>query len=142
MTNQSVFAVLNTGKSMRIAVTSQNFRTITGHAGKSRRFIVYEPDADGNPAEVDRLDLPMELSLHEYHGEDHPLFELKLNGIVTQGAGAGFLQRMARHGIQVYTTSATDPVKAVSAILAGQPLPAAAPHTHDHGDGKGAHHHD
>ncbi|SDW26252.1 NifB/NifX family molybdenum-iron cluster-binding protein [Thiocapsa roseopersicina] len=142
MTNRSVFAVLNTGKSMRIAVTSQNFRTITGHAGKSRRFIVYEANADGNPTEVDRLDLPMELSLHDYHGDDHPLFELKLNGIVTQGAGTGFLQRMARHGIQVYTTSATDPLQAVSAILAGQPLPAAAPHTHDHGAGEGAHHHD
>jgi predicted Fe-Mo cluster-binding NifX family protein len=142
MTNRSVLAVLNTGKSMRIAVTSQNFRTITGHAGKSRRFLVYEADADGNPTEVDRLDLPMELSLHEYHGDDHPLFELKLNGIVTQGAGNGFLQRMARHGIQVYTTSATDPVQAVSAILAGQPLPAAPPHTHDHGAGEGAHHHD
>ena len=144
MTNRSVLAVLNTGKSMRIAVTSQNFRTITGHAGKSRRFLVYEADADGNPTEVDRLDLPMELSLHEYHGEDHPLFELKLNGIVTQGAGNGFLQRMARHGIQVYTTSATDPVQAVSAIFAGQPLPAAAPHTHDHdhGAGEGAHRQD
>jgi predicted Fe-Mo cluster-binding NifX family protein len=142
MTNRSVFAVLNTGKSMRIAVTSQNFRTITGHAGKSRRFLVYEADADGDPTEIDRLDLPMELSLHDYHGDDHPLFELDLNAIVTQGAGSGFLQRMARHGIQVYTTSATDPVQAVSAILAGQPLPAAAPHTHDHGASKGAHHHD
>ncbi|WP_296809586.1 NifB/NifX family molybdenum-iron cluster-binding protein [Thiocapsa sp.] len=142
MTTRSVLAVLNTGKSMRIAVTSQNFRTITGHAGKSRRFIIYEADADGNPTEVDRLDLPMELSLHEYHGEDHPLFDLNLNGIVTQGAGSGFLQRMARHGIQVYTTSATDPLKAVSAILAGQPLPPAAPHTHEHGAGEGAHHHD
>jgi predicted Fe-Mo cluster-binding NifX family protein len=146
MTNRSVFAVLSTGKSMRIAVTSQNFRTITGHAGKSRRFIVYEADADGNPTEVDRLDLPMELSLHEYHGEDHPLFELKLNAIVTQGAGQGFLQRMARHGIQVLTTSATDPLTAVTAVFGGQPLPAATPHTHDHGHdkghGEGAHAHD
>jgi predicted Fe-Mo cluster-binding NifX family protein len=141
MANQSVFAVLNTAKSMRIAVTSQNFRTITGHAGKSRRFIIYEADADGNPTEVDRLDLPMELSLHDYHGDDHPLFELSLSTIVTQGAGQGFVQRMARHGIQVLTTSATDPLHAVSAILGGQPLPAAAPHDHghQHGQGTGAH---
>jgi hypothetical protein len=27
---------------MRIGVTSQNFRTITGHAGKTRRFLVYQ----------------------------------------------------------------------------------------------------
>jgi predicted Fe-Mo cluster-binding NifX family protein len=138
MTKQSAFAVLSTAKSMRIAVTSQNFRTITGHAGKSRRFLIYEPDADGNPTEVDRLDLPMDMSLHDYHGDDHPLFELNLGAIVTQGAGHGFVQRMARHGIQVHTTSATDPLQTVTAILAGQPLPAAAPHAHDHGEG--AHH--
>ena len=27
---------------MRIAVTSQNFRTVTGHAGKARRFLVFD----------------------------------------------------------------------------------------------------
>jgi predicted Fe-Mo cluster-binding NifX family protein len=135
MTNHSVFAVLSTAKSMRIAVTSQNFRTITGHAGKSRRFIIFEADPEGKPTEVERLDLPMEMSLHDYHGEDHPLFELGLNAILTQGAGHGFVQRMARHGIQVHTTSATDPIAAVTALLAGQPLPAAAPHEHEHGEG-------
>lgn len=137
MSQRSVYATLNTAKQMRIAVTSQNFRTITGHAGKTRRFIIYEADAEGRPTEVDRLDLPMELSLHEYHGDDHPLFELNLTDIVTQGAGQGFLQRMARHGIAVHATSATDPVTAVGAILKGQPLPAAVPHTHDHGHGHG-----
>jgi predicted Fe-Mo cluster-binding NifX family protein len=137
MTDQRVFAVLSTSKSMRIAVTSQNLRTITGHAGKTRRFLIYEAGADGNPTEVDRLDLPMELSLHDYHGDDHPLFELGLSAIVTQGAGHGFVQRMARHGIQVHTTSASDPLQAVTAILGGQPLPGAAPHSHDHGQGEG-----
>ncbi|MCG6898238.1 MAG: nitrogen fixation protein [Thiocapsa sp.] len=120
---------------MRIAVTSQNFRTITGHAGKTRRFLIYEADAHGDAAEVERLDLPREMSLHEYHGEDHPLFELKLSAIVTQGAGQGFVQRMARHGIRVHTTSASDPLHAVTAILGGQPLPPAAPHDHAHGHG-------
>ena len=63
---------------MRIAVTSQNFRTITGHAGKSRRFLILEADGVTDPIEIDRLDLPMDLSLHEYHGDDHPLFEHEL----------------------------------------------------------------
>ncbi|NCA68746.1 MAG: nitrogen fixation protein [Sphingobacteriia bacterium] len=130
MTEKKAFAVLSTGASKRIAVTSQNFRTITGHAGKTRRFLIFEPNAEGQPTEVERLDLPVEMSLHEYHGDDHPLFGLELSAIVTQGAGHGFIQRMARHGIQVHTTSATDPLDAVTAILGGQPLPAAAPHTH------------
>ncbi|HKJ77206.1 MAG TPA: nitrogen fixation protein, partial [Gammaproteobacteria bacterium] len=43
---------------MEIAITSQNFRTVTGHAGKTRRFLVYEAGPGQEPVEVDRLDLP------------------------------------------------------------------------------------
>jgi predicted Fe-Mo cluster-binding NifX family protein len=115
---------------MRIAVTSQNFRSITGHAGKARRFIVYELADGTEPAEVERLDLPKEMSLHEYHGEDHPLYRLGLDAIVTGGAGHGFMQRMARHGIRVLATSETDIPNALGRISAGEPLPEAAPHEH------------
>ena len=117
---------------MRIAVSSQNFRSITGHAGKSRRFIVYECAAGGAPAEVERLDLPTGMSLHDYHGDDHPLFGLRLDTIVTGGAGDGFIQRMARQGIQVVATGETDIDAALTALAAGRPLPPAAPHDHDH----------
>jgi len=123
---------------MRIAVTSQNFKTITGHAGKARRFVLYEADATGTaPREVDRLDLPKDLSIHEYHGDDHPLFGLGLTALVTQGAGAGFIQRLARHGIQVHTTSESDPLVAVALVAAGRSLPAALPHEHDHHQAEG-----
>ena len=115
---------------MRIAVTSQNFRTITGHAGKSRRFIVYETDGVCDPVEVERLDLPKEMSMHAYQGSDHPLFALGLEALVTQGAGAGFLNRMERNGIRVVETSASDPIEAVKAVAAGQQLPPAEAHEH------------
>jgi predicted Fe-Mo cluster-binding NifX family protein len=122
---------------MRIAVTSQNYKTITGHAGKSRRFLVFETDGSATPAEVERLDLPKEMSVHEYHGDDHPLFQLGLAALVTQGAGEGFVQRMARHGIVVHATSESDPVRAVALVAGGLPLPAALPHDHDHGHADG-----
>jgi predicted Fe-Mo cluster-binding NifX family protein len=118
---------------VRIAVTSQNFKTITGHAGKARRFLVYETDATGATREVDRLDLPKELSVHEYHGDDHPLFALGLQALVTQGAGHGFVQRLSRQGIAVHATGETDPLAAVALVAAGQELPEAPPHDHDHG---------
>lgn len=51
---------------MRIAVTSQNFTTITRHAGKTRRFLIYEAQPGTEPAEVQRLDLPIEMSFHEF----------------------------------------------------------------------------
>jgi predicted Fe-Mo cluster-binding NifX family protein len=118
---------------MRIAVTSQNFKTITGHAGKARRFLIYETDGGPDPVELERLDLPKEMSVHAYHGEDHPLFQLGLAALVTQGAGQGFVQRMGRHGITVHATSESDPLQAVSRVAAGVPLAAALPHDHDHG---------
>jgi len=117
---------------MRIAVSSQNFRTITGHAGKSRRFIIYDVSPGQPPQEVDRLDLPRELSLHEYHGDDHPLFTGNLDAVLTASAGAGFLQRLGSRGIQVITTAENDIEKALAALASGEALPPAAPHDHDH----------
>ena len=38
---------------MKIAVTSQNFRTITGHAGKTRRFIIYGAQGTDAPVEIE-----------------------------------------------------------------------------------------
>jgi len=112
---------------MRIGVTSQNFRTITGHAGKSRRFLVYESGPSGTQ-EVDRLDLPKEMSMHEFRGDRHPLDDLDV--LVTAGCGEGFRQRMAARGVRVVATSETDPLKAVSAVAAGTELPPAPPEGH------------
>ena len=120
---------------MRIAITSQNFKTITGHAGKTRRFLIYETDSQCQPTEVDRIDLPAEMSLHAYHGEDHPLFLARLDALITQGAGQGFVQRLNRQGIRVFVTSESDPVQAASRVAAGVALAPGLPHDHEHHDG-------
>jgi len=113
---------------MKIAVTSQNFRTITGHAGKTRRFLVYEADG-GTVQEVGRLDLPKEQSFHELHGDaPHPIDGVDV--LVTGGCGENFVARMARRGIRVVATGETDPVTAARLVSTGQPLPPAAPHDH------------
>jgi len=115
---------------MRVAITSQNFRSITGHAGKTRRFLVYELTEDGESKEVERLDLPQGMSLHDYHGDDHPLYTLGLDAIITGGAGHGFVQRLARFGVRVLPTAEVDIAAALSLLAAGEPLPAPLPHTH------------
>ncbi len=113
---------------MRIGVTSQNFRTITGHAGRARRFLIYEPDEQGQPREVERLDLPKEMAMHEFRGTDHPIFHL--DALITGGCGQGFVDRLGAHGVRVYATGETDPVEAVRKLLAGEPLPPPQPHAH------------
>lgn len=116
---------------MKIAVTSQNFRTITQHAGKARRFLIFEQDAvSGKPVEAGRLELPKEMSMHEFRGMEHPLFSV--DQLVTGSCGQGFMQRMASAGVKVVVTAETDPLVAAEALLAGKPLPAPAPHDHQH----------
>lgn len=113
---------------MKIAVTSQNFRTITGHAGKARRFIIYEVQSDAIPQETARLDLSKEMSMHAWQGGEHPIDVIDI--LITAGSGDGFIQKMARRNIRVIRTSEADPMTAVTAVVRGQELPAAKAHEH------------
>lgn len=116
---------------MKIGVTSQNFRTITGHAGKTRRFLVYGQPDNAEVREISRLDLPKEMSMHEFRGEGgHPIDEFDV--IVTASCGDGFMRRMAARGIRVICTAETDPLTAASAVCHGLPLAEPAPHEHHH----------
>jgi len=112
---------------MKIGVTSQNFRTITGHAGKTRRFLIYESQQT-EIREMDRLDLPKEMSMHEFRGGRHPLDDLDV--LITASCGQGFARRMEAQGVRVISTAETDPLKAVSGVVAGADLPPPEPHEH------------
>ncbi|NVN84918.1 MAG: nitrogen fixation protein [Rhodopseudomonas sp.] len=115
---------------MLIAIASQNFRTITGHAGMTRRFMVFDAEPGRPPHEVERLDLPKEQSIHEFRGEGaHPLDAVQV--VIAGSAGAGFVSRMAARGIKAVVTSETDPMTAVANYLAGTLV---APASDDHDD--------
>jgi len=112
---------------MKIGVTSQNFRTITGHAGKTRRFLVFESDGQQGVRETDRLDLPKEMSMHAFpQNEAHPLDQLDV--LITAGSGQGFVNKMAVRGVKVVSTSETDPARAAMTLLEGESLPPAEVH--------------
>lgn len=126
---------------MKIAVASQNFRTVTPHAGRTRRFLVYEVDEAGSPVEIDRLDLPREQAFHDFKDDGpHPLDAM--DAILAGTCGPGFVRRMAERGIRAAATTETDPVAAIKAFLANPPDPADGAecgqhhdHHHDHGGG-------
>ena len=110
---------------MRIGVTSQNFRTITAHAGRARRFMIFEDFPDGEIQETGKLDLPMEMSIHEYpRNAAHPIDGIDV--LITASCGDGFARKLGDRGIRVVVTSETDPIAAVKAVLSGAPLPPAA----------------
>lgn len=118
---------------MRIAVTSQNYRTVTGHAGRARRFIVFEADGQEPPREVERLDLDTDMAIHGYdHRAAHPLDSM--NVLITGGAGAGFVQHLAARGVLVVATEESDPGVAVEAFIAGRVKSPSAGCNHDHSD--------
>jgi predicted Fe-Mo cluster-binding NifX family protein len=102
---------------VKIAVTSQNFRTVTPHAGRTRRFLVYRAEPEGEPVEIDRLDLPKDMAMHEFHREGaHPLDNVDV--VIAGSFGDGFARRMAKRGVRAVTTDRTDPVEAVQDFLA------------------------
>ncbi len=116
---------------MKIAVTSQNFRTITQHAGKTRRFLIFEPEpSSGEAKEIARLDLPKEMSMHEFRGSEHPIFEMDY--LITGSGGQGFMRRLANEGVEVIVTGEQDPLTAVQAVIEGKPLAPPVPHDHGH----------
>jgi len=102
---------------MKIAVTSQNKQEITGHAGRCRKFWVYEID-EGKVSHKTLLELPVEQSFHESHPrKPHPLDDIQV--LLTAGVGAGLRQRLARKGIKSIMTLEKDPDRAITAYLEG-----------------------
>lgn len=104
----------------RLAITSQNLRTVTAHAGKTRRFLLFTVQ-EGVPEGGDlqpsgTLELPLEKALATYKESlaDHPLFQDgPLTALITGGCGEGFVRRMAREGVAVHVTGENDPLDAI-----------------------------
>lgn len=121
---------------MQIAVTSQNRKTITEHAGKCRKFWIYDIQA-GNIADKHLIELPIEQSFHASHGTlAEPLHGI--NVLITASMGSGLHQRLKQSGIQPVITLEEDPDSAVAAFL-NNSLPLVqtedAHHCHDHAHG-------
>lgn len=117
---------------MKIAVTSQNRKTVTGHAGKCRRFWIYEVK-DCEVKDRQLLELAIEETFHERHGGGaHPLDGI--NVLITGGMGDGLQRRLKQRGILAVATGETDPERAIADWLNGT-LKELPPGCHDH------HHH-
>ncbi|MDD5389973.1 MAG: NifB/NifX family molybdenum-iron cluster-binding protein [Gallionellaceae bacterium] len=102
---------------MKIAVTSQNRKTITGHAGKCRKFWIYEVEG-GAVRSRQLLELPIEQSFHESEqGAPHPLDDV--NVLISGGMGMGLQARLKQMGILAVATGETDIERAVAAWLDG-----------------------
>jgi len=106
---------------MKIGITSQNFRTITGHAGKARRFFVYEGSNGNDIKLIDKIDLPKDQSISASNSsEKHPIDGLDI--LITASCGGGFQRKMKSRGITLVKTGEQDPLTAAKQLIDRKPL--------------------
>ena len=107
---------------MLVAVASQDFATVTGHAGQARRWLLFRIEP-GHPAtEVRRIELLKEQVFHHWADQGaHPLDGIA--AIIATSAGDSFLTRMQERGVAVTLTGEADPARAVADWSAGIVLP-------------------
>jgi len=123
---------------MKIALTSQNFKTVTNHAGRARRFLVYQVENGQAPVEIERIDLPKDMCIHELGGQlvAHPLDAVDV--LISASFGPGFARNMERRNVIASLTEETDPIRAIEQFVAnGQRLPGGAGCGQDHGPDHG-----
>ncbi|ABC22784.1 NifB/NifX family molybdenum-iron cluster-binding protein [Rhodospirillum rubrum] len=111
---------------MRIGISSQDFLTVSGHAGRARHFLIFETSADGALGAPSRLELPPDKVLHAF-GDDgpHPLYDLDV--VVTAGAGGHFVSRMEARGVRVVFCAEIPATEAARQVASGEPASSPAP---------------
>jgi predicted Fe-Mo cluster-binding NifX family protein len=117
---------------MQIAVTSQNRKTITEHAGQCRKFWIYEVEK-GAVSGKRLVELALEQSFHANHHQfAEPL--TGINVLITASMGAGLHERLMQGGVLPVITTEENPDLAVAAYLSNKlaRLPINARH-HCHG---------
>ena len=113
--NQDAIARKMRADALRIAVSSQNRKTVTDHAGRCRKFWVYEVRQNKVHNKTLR-ELTLEQTLHSSPlGEDHPLDDVHV--MITAGMSPFLYQRLQRGGIKGFVTDESDPDKAVQMLL-------------------------
>jgi predicted Fe-Mo cluster-binding NifX family protein len=125
---------------MKIAITSQNRREVTEHAGMCRKFWVYEIE-NAQTKSKQLLELPKEQSFHESSPlAPHPLDDIA--ALISGGMGQGMVRRLAAKGISAIITDEKDPDAAIAALLAGRLTPLSLEQGCQCGHGHDHHHHD
>ena len=108
---------------MKIAVTSQNRKTVSGHAGKCTRFYIFDINNNKEVLNKELLELDPEMMLHNhFHGPNptahHPLFDMDV--IITGDMGGGFPMKMATKGIQAIMTDVKEVDEVIEKAMAGK----------------------
>ena len=130
---------------MKIALTSQNRKEVTGHAGQCRNFWIAELD-ERKVVSRSLVELERTETFHET-GDGFPQALQGIDMLISGGMGPGLRQRLAARGIAAIVTTETDVERAIAGVLAGTltdeaaaQAAAAGCHDHQHSCGCGHRH--
>lgn len=98
---------------IRIAVASRNGKSVAGHIGKCRDWLVFEVCQDAETTapvvhEQERVSLPKEMVFHHYK-DDQPHSLSTCSVVIGASAGESFVSRMAQRGMDAVLTAETAP---------------------------------
>lgn len=108
---------------MKIALSFQNGKTISGHAGHCTQFIIYTTD-NGTIISNKLIELEEDSTFHNVLHNlmlpfmDHPLFNVDV--IISGSLGARFIEKMQLKGIEAIRTSETSAEEAVKKYINGE----------------------
>ena len=104
-----------------VAVAVTNDGSITPHAGRALRWMVYVVSDEAEASLAWTLDLTDIGCLHEWHvrgdGNRHPLHFVDI--AIAASAGEGVRRRLQQRNTELLTTIETNPDKAVEAYRTG-----------------------
>jgi len=122
--------------SIKVAVTAQNRKTISSHAGACRNYFIYTINEDGS-YEKELIELAKNESLrHTFHDDEsenpqNVIFDMDI--LLTGGVGLGGVNRLAAKNVAARIIKETDPDTAIEKLL-NKTLEFFAPEDHHHKD--------
>lgn len=109
-------ARVNSDLQIRVAVASQNRRSVTAHAGRCRRFWVYGlQGGEAGPGKL--LELTKEGTLHALRPGIPPGLS-DLDVLIAEDLCDNLCRRLERHGIEGLASACATPDEAVRELLA------------------------
>ncbi len=118
-----------------IAITSQNKKTITKHAGQCRNFLIYtiEKDKITNKRILElEPNETLKYSFHEDKSKDPKNLIFDVDVLLTGSIGEGGVNKLAKQNVTAYIVEEKDPETAVKKLIKGT-LEAFSPVSHSHG---------
>ena len=118
-----------------VAITSQNKKTITKHAGQCRNYLIYtiENDKITNKRILELgSDETLKYTFHEDSSKDPKNLIFDVDILITGSIGEGGINRLAKQNVTAYIVEEKDPEIAVEKLIKGT-LEAFSPVSHSLG---------